>query len=212
MDDKELEKKLKLIERDLRQYADKLCFNNNVSKEDLFQDTYVKVWSNKHMYRYDDSFKAWCKRVMYHLFIDQVKVENRLRSLEPQDSDISTDWYQEQLLAKNYNDAPSSITMDDILGSFDLLSNRDRRILEMFLIEGYNQQEIGEIFQIKPNNVKQIVYNARRLVMEELKEKFDINETYFSKQGLMPVQKKYRKKSTQMDTNYRKKFRSKDGE
>lgn len=207
MDDKELENRIKLIERDLRSYASRICTNNNVNELDLFQDTYLKIWSNKHMYKYDDSFRAWCLRIMHNLFIDTVKVENRYKSIEPPSDYIDIEWYQEKMIkTKDYNLSTSNIEIEDMQESFNLLSKKDQQIVTMFL-GGYSQQEIGDHFKMKRNNVKQRFFNAIRLVREDLKEKFNIDETYFSKERLLEIQKKYRKKITQIETSYKKKFK-----
>lgn len=207
MDDKELEDRIKKIESDLKKYATKLCYGNNVNPQDLFQDVYCRMWENKHMYKYDDSFRAWGLRIMHNLFIDTVKVENRYASLEPEHNDIDENYFKERLIkSKSHNLGPSDIEVRDMLNSLELLSNKDKRIIEMFLIEGYTQEEIGETFNMKPNNVKQRVFNAVRLVREDLKNKFNIDETYFSKDGLLEVQKKYRKKNTQLESTYRRRF------
>jgi RNA polymerase sigma-70 factor (ECF subfamily) len=193
MDDKELEQRIKLIERDLKQYASRVCTGNNVNEEDLFQDTYLKIWSNKHMYKYDDSFRAWCLRIMHNTFIDTVKVENRYRSIEPPSEYIDVEWYQEKMMKnKDYNLSDSSIDVEDMEESFNLLSKKDKEIVTMFL-GGFSQQEIAEKFKMKRNNVKQRFFNAIRLVREDLKEKFNIDETYFSKERLLDIQRRIHK-------------------
>jgi RNA polymerase sigma factor (sigma-70 family) len=205
--DKEFTKRLTDSEHILHSYAKQL---KSKSPEDLVQDTLLKMWKNKHMYRYEDSFNAWAKKIMKNIFISQAVKEDKMRYSRNEEDDWSIFDYISSL--KSYNPAIPNITIEDIYESIErVLSPKDQYIVKQFL-NGFSQEEIGDSINKKRNNIKQRYFWAIREVRDDLRNKFMIENTeYKQSESIIKKQIQYHKKKAQEEYMYRKlKFKDND--
>jgi RNA polymerase sigma factor (sigma-70 family) len=177
--------------------------------EDLVQDTMLRMWNNRHLYRYEDSFKAWGKKIMKNIFIQQAVKDDRMKFNRNEEDEWSIFDYIATL--KSHNPAISNITLDDVYESIErVLSSKDQYIVKQFLL-GFTQEEIGQELGKKRNNIKQRYFWAIREVRDDLREKFDIDDSEYQQSDYMQsLSTKFHKKAAQEEYMYRKIKFSKD--
>jgi RNA polymerase sigma factor (sigma-70 family) len=190
-------------------------FTKNKSEaNDLFQETFLKIWSNKDKFTYNESLKAWCYKIMYNTFIDMFKESKRTTPLEDNyvdDSPGSSSYTPNTViisspLLKEYNYAEAYMSTEDIMTTIDeVLSPTDAFIVKRIL-SGYKQAEVAEELGLERNNVKQHYFQAIRKVRATLKDKFNLDDNYGSNDSLIPTHKVYRRRKLDRDIKYRKKF------
>lgn len=111
--------------------------------EDVVQEAFIKAFTKLHQYKAEVTFGAWLKRIVVNKSIDFLKSKKqRLVDLEEvhlKVIDTSNDdkWFVDD-----------TITLDDIKNAIESLPDKYQYVLMLFLIEGYDHQEISEILNI----------------------------------------------------------------
>ena len=128
--------------------------------EDVLQESFVDVFSHLQSYRYESTLGAWIKRIVVNRCINKLKsqriqwVEWKNQEPEPE-SDRYLDFDEEDLRVIKIKKAVS------------LLPDGYRTVLSLYLFEGYDHQEIGEILNISEETSKS-QYSRARVKLKEL--------------------------------------------
>jgi len=199
LSEREFTKRLTDSESILHSYARQL---KSQFPEDLVQDTMLRMWNNRHMYKYEDSFNAWAKKIMKNIFITQVVKEDKMKLNRNEDDEWSIFDYITTL--KSHNPAIATITIEDIYESIErVLKPKDQYIVKQYL-NGFTQEEIGRETNKTRNNIKQRYFWAIREVRDDLREKFDIDTTeYQQSEYMQSLSTKFHKKIAQEEYMYR---------
>lgn len=116
---------------------------DTMEAEDIVQEAFIRAFSKLDQYKAEVSFGAWLKRIVVNRCIDVLKSKRqRLIELEENhlnvvDSDYETEWLVED-----------DITIDAVKIAIEQLTEKYRYVVMLYLIEGYDHQEISEILNI----------------------------------------------------------------
>jgi RNA polymerase sigma-70 factor (ECF subfamily) len=111
--------------------------------EDVVQEAFIKAFSKLHQYKAEVTFGAWLKRIVVNKSIDFLKAKKQqLVDLEEVhlkviDTTIDDKWLVED-----------TITLDDVKMAINKLPEKYQYVVMLYLIEGYDHQEISEILSI----------------------------------------------------------------
>jgi len=111
--------------------------------EDVVQEAFIKAFSKLHQYKAEVTFGAWLKRIVVNKSIDFLKskkqklVELNEVHLKVIDADYDDKWLVED-----------AITLNDVKRAIDKLPDKYQYVVMLYLIEGYDHQEISEILNI----------------------------------------------------------------
>tara|TARA_R110002049_G_scaffold80823_3_gene205498 strand:+ start:335 stop:766 length:432 start_codon:yes stop_codon:yes gene_type:complete len=111
--------------------------------EDIVQEAFIKAFSKLEQYKAEVSFGAWLKRIVINRCIDVLKSkQQRLVELE--------DYHLNVLVEENENEwtIEDNITLQDIKFEIEELPEKYKFVLLLYLMEGYDHQEISEILSI----------------------------------------------------------------
>lgn len=199
LSEKEFTKRLEEVQSILHSYARQL---KSSMPEDLVQDTMLRMWNNRHMYKYEDSFKAWAKKIMKNIFIAQAVKEDKMKMNRNEEDDWSIFDYIATL--KSHNPAIAEITIDDIYESIErVLPEKDQYIVKQYLL-GFTQEEIGQELGKKRNNIKQRYFWAIREVRDDLRDKFMIDDSEYQQSTyIQSLSTKFHRKKAQEEYMYR---------
>jgi RNA polymerase sigma-70 factor (ECF subfamily) len=136
---------LKLYE----QYCDAMLIvakrfvNDTMEAEDIVQEAFLKAFMKLDQYKAEVTFGAWLKRIVINKSIDVLKSKKqRLIELEEVhlnvvDAHEETSWMVED-----------HITLEAVKTAISTLPDKYRYVLMLYLMEGYDHQEIAEILGI----------------------------------------------------------------
>ena len=116
---------------------------NSMEAEDIVQESFIKAFKKLDQYKAEVTFGAWLKRIVVNTSIDSLKAKKqRLMELEEVhlkvvDAKTEDDWMFED-----------SISIDDIKSAIESLPDKYKYVVMLYLIEGYDHQEISEILHI----------------------------------------------------------------
>ena len=111
--------------------------------EDVVQEAFIKAFTKLHQYKAEVTFGAWLKRIVVNKSIDFLKskkqhlVELDAVSLKVVDTPIEDKWLVDD-----------AITLDDVKQAINKLPDKYQYVVMLYLIEGYDHQEISEILNI----------------------------------------------------------------
>ncbi len=131
--------------------------------EDALQEAFISAFRNLGSYRGDASFGAWLKRIVVNKAINILK--KRKHEMMPDDEqwDVADEEpnveYREDLTVQRVKDA--------ILQ----LPDGYRSVLSLYLLEGYDHQEIADIMGISESTSKSQLNRAKNKLREFLTAK-----------------------------------------
>jgi RNA polymerase sigma factor (sigma-70 family) len=139
------------------------CFrivNSKEEAEDVLQESFVSAFKNMEHYRGDSTFGAWLKRIVVNRAITQVKKKKIERF--PQDDNWDVKEEPEPDIFEGF---PS--TVEQVNAAIQRLPDGYRMVLSLYLLEGYDHGEIGEILGISESTSKS-QFNRSKKKLKEL--------------------------------------------
>jgi RNA polymerase sigma factor (sigma-70 family) len=128
--------------------------------EDALQEAFISAFRNLENYRGDAVFGAWLKRIVVNKAINLVKQ----RRHEPIPEDDKFDVPEEEV-AVEYKE---EFTVDRVRKAIEQLPDGYRAVLSLYLLEGYDHEEIGEIMGISESTSKSQLNRAKSKLREIL--------------------------------------------
>lgn len=142
---------------------------NGDDAEDVMQEAFLSAFSKIDSYRGEVPFGAWLKRIVINKSLTFIKKKNRLNevNLEVVDHKLESDNEGVDRASEiNY----ASIKVKQVKRAMEKLKENYRMVLNLSLIEGYDNQEIAEIMNISNENCRTTISRAksrlRALLME----------------------------------------------
>ncbi len=137
--------------------------NNAEDAEDVMQESFLSAFKNIASWKGEVSFGAWLKRIVINRSLDLIRTRKALISLDAV-PDIAEENEEEYL---NYKD----IQPEMIAESIAALPDGYRTILSLYLIEGYDHEEISEILHITNATSRTQYHRAKKQLAGIIKEK-----------------------------------------
>ena len=139
---------------------------NSTEAEDLMQDSFLKAFKNISACRENSAFGGWLKRIVVNQSIDALREKTKVRFEE--ESKIPSEVLSDELPGESENFAEAAM---EVKKSIAELPEGYKLILTLYLLEGYDHEEIGQILNIKPSTSRSQYARARHKLLEMLKEK-----------------------------------------
>lgn len=145
--------------------------NDKDEAQDILQEGFIKMFNNVQKYRGDGNLEGWIRRIMVHTAI------SRYRKLKPMvlvedmadnDFDVSTSNNANNLEAK------------DLLKLVQQLPTSYRSVFNLYAIEGYSHQEIGNKLGITELLSRTTLYRARNILKEKLMQLTNTERYYLA--------------------------------
>jgi len=124
--------------------------------EDVLQDAFISAFRNLDSYRGDASFGSWLKKIVVNKAINVFKRKKTEPLPEDDRWDIPAD-EPESL----YRKEDEGMTVDRVKKAIGQLPDGYRSVLSLYLLEGYDHQEIAEIMGISESTSKSQLNRAK---------------------------------------------------
>ncbi len=130
---------------------------------DILQDGFIKVFNKVHTYQSQGSFEGWMKKIFIHTAINHYhKVRHLSENLLFQDE--VPDTYSDQ------HDIISKLTERELLKLISTLPDGYRMVFNLYVIEGYDHEEIAKMLGITASTSRSQLVKARKTLQKKLKE------------------------------------------
>ncbi|WP_439150871.1 RNA polymerase sigma factor [Winogradskyella sp.] len=138
---------------------------NEEDAKDAMQDGFLKAFRSINTYKPQATFGAWLKRIIINQCLDVLKK----RSLKISDDEVEDlkiiedeDW--------NFH---STISKQDILKALEQLKEKHKIVVKLYLIDGYDHQEISEILKIPVKTSRTHLSRGKATLRDLLKPKYN---------------------------------------
>ncbi|MFC2152462.1 RNA polymerase sigma factor [Bacteroidota bacterium] len=139
--------------------------NDSLEAEDIMQESFLKAFEKINFYKGEVSFGAWLKRIVINHSLDEL----RKRKLDTNSLEDSV--YEVKDEENNENSEEVSMKVGEIREEIQKLPDGYRVVLSLYLIEGYDHDEISEILNISSSTSRSQFARAKKKLIECLKDK-----------------------------------------
>jgi RNA polymerase sigma factor (sigma-70 family) len=135
--------------------------NDTTEAEDVMQEAFLSAFSKMDTYRGEVSFGAWMKRIVVNRSLDYLK-KKRVKFEEINDRTIQI---------ADHQMPTQDVDMNALKSAIQQLPDGYRVVLSLFLIEGYDHEEISQILGISNSSSRTQLLRAKNKLRELLKGK-----------------------------------------
>ncbi len=133
---------------------------SDVEAEDVLQDAFINAFRNLDKYRGDATFGAWLKRIVVNKAINALKKNKYVDFPDDEQWDVS-----DEVDVTEYREG---LTVERVKRGIENLPDGYRAVLSLYLLEGYDHEEIGQILGISESTSKSQLNRARTKLKEIL--------------------------------------------
>lgn len=138
--------------------------NSQADAEDILQESFLSAFRNIQSYKGEASFGAWLKRIVVNKAINHI----RKRKIELTSAEIGEIDVADEAPAAE-NDADTLLSVERVKRAIGKLPDGFRLVLSLYLLEGYDHREIGEILGISESTSKSQFNRAKSRLREIVK-------------------------------------------
>lgn len=125
--------------------------------EDIIQESFVDAFKKINSFRYESTFGSWLKRIVINKCINFLKLK------KIPFSNIEDHEYH---LTPEISDIKKELDLTKVKKGIKLLPKGFKQIITLYLIEGYDHIEIGEILGIATSTSKSQYHRAKKKLIE----------------------------------------------
>jgi len=142
--------------------------NDTAEAEDIMQESFLDAFRRLDSYTGEGSFGSWLKKIVVNKSLDAIRKNRESISIEEESLDfpeITEENREEELQYK----------VAEVKEAISRLPEDYRIVLSLFLLEGYDHEEISEILNITNNTSRTRFVRAKQKLLKILKEKKFVN-------------------------------------
>ncbi|MEO9891124.1 RNA polymerase sigma factor [Aurantibacter sp.] len=129
--------------------------------EDIVQESFVNAFKNLESFNYDSSFGAWLKRIVINKSINHLKA----KKLPVVPMEAHEYHLQEERVIET-----DVVDIKKVKAGIERLPSGYKQIINLYLIEGYDHNEISEVLDISTSTSKSQYHRAKKKLVELIKE------------------------------------------
>ncbi len=142
--------------------------NNAGEAEDVLQESFIEAFKNLASFEHRTSFGGWLKKICVNRSIDQLKK----RKITWIDIDTTENDYE----ANDYNEAEEAeleLKVVHIRNAITQLADGYRTVLSLYLLEGYDHEEIAGILNVAESTTRTQYMRAKQKLIQLLKKEYE---------------------------------------
>lgn len=137
--------------------------------EDMLQEAFIKIFTNIGQYRFDGALEGWVRRIVVNTALEVL----RKRLIRFTDIDRET-----EELASPDTDVIAALSVGDLLKLICELPDGYRVVFNLYVIEGYDHNEIADLLGINPATSRSQLLKAKRVLREQIEYINRVPNTY----------------------------------
>jgi RNA polymerase sigma-70 factor (ECF subfamily) len=138
--------------------------NNTAEAEDVLQESFIEAFKNLERFEYRTSFGGWLKQICINRAINQLKK----RKINLVDIEQVTGY--DTAGEPPVDEIEISLQVDAVKKAIMKLPDGYRTVLNLYLLEGYDHEEIAEILQVAESTTRTQYMRAKQKLLQFLKE------------------------------------------
>jgi RNA polymerase sigma factor (sigma-70 family) len=138
--------------------------NNRADAEDVLQESFLDAFRTLQDFSYRSTFGAWLKKIVINKSI------NLLRKRKAVLVDMDLGEVQEMPIDEPVNEEDLRYQVDEVKKMILKLPDGYRTVLSLYLLEGYDHEEISQILSISHNTVRTQYVRAKQKLLTIIKQ------------------------------------------
>jgi len=134
--------------------------------EDLMQETFISAFSNLDSYRSEASFGTWIKKIAVNKSLNVLK-KNSPDFLDFRGENISDNNVSE------IDESTNRFTLEEIKQEINRLPEGYRVVINLYLLEGMDHDEISELLNVKPVTSRSQYLRAKKKLADNLMNNYN---------------------------------------
>lgn len=136
---------------------------DTMEAEDIVQESFISAFLKLHQFKGEVTFGAWLKRIVINKCIDNLKSRKQQLTeldevhLKVVETDKDDEWLVED-----------AITLDEVKETINQLPDKYKYVLMLYLMEGYDHQEISQILKISEVASRTQLSRGRKMLKDRL--------------------------------------------
>ncbi len=133
---------------------------NRTDAQDILQDAFIKIFVNLKSFKGNGSFEGWIKRIVINTSLKHYQKNLRFRNETDIENahEVSFD-----------NQIIENMSATELMQKVQIMPDGYRTIFNLYVVEGYQHNEIGELLGITEGTSKSQLSRARNYLMQLLK-------------------------------------------
>lgn len=138
--------------------------NNTADAEDVLQESFLDAFRSLHDFHYRSTFGAWLKKIVINKSI------NILRKRRNDLVDMENTELQALPEEEGINEEEIKYRVEEVKKMITRLPDGYRTVLSLYLLEGYDHEEISQILNISHNTVRTQYVRAKQKLLSLIKQ------------------------------------------
>lgn len=135
---------------------------NRMDAEDIIQEVFVKVFQKLSEFREESTLGAWIKRITVNTTLNFIRQRKEIKFMENEE-------FERKNLIQEEQKVDPEFSMQQVHGAIKKLPDGCRVVLNLYLLEGYQHQEIASILNISESTSKTQYRRGKQLLANELR-------------------------------------------
>ena len=138
--------------------------NNIAEAEDVLQESFAEAFRHLDKFEYRTSFGGWLKQICINRSINQLKQGKLI--WEDIDNSAAFNTTEETSIDEN----EITLKVESVKKSIMALPDGYRTVLSLYLLEGYDHEEIAEILNVAESTTRTQYMRAKQKLLQLIKE------------------------------------------
>jgi RNA polymerase sigma factor (sigma-70 family) len=144
-------------------YVAKRFMQDSFEAEDAMQEAFIKAFQKLHQYNGEVTFGAWLKRIVINNCLDKLKAK-KLELVAINEQVLGTVEEEEDWTVDD------GVGLKEVKQRMKQLPEKYKYPLMLYLLEGYDHEEISDILGISKVASRTLVHRGKKKLQEELKK------------------------------------------
>lgn len=141
--------------------------NNQADSEDIIQESFLDAFKNISGFENRAAFSTWLKRIVIHKCVNTIK-KKKLMTVE-----LREDSFENIAGEDEYDEEQTQWEVHNVLKGIEMLPDHYRPVVNLYLIEGYDHEEIAQITEIPEATVRTQYSRGKKKLVEIIKNNFN---------------------------------------
>jgi RNA polymerase sigma factor (sigma-70 family) len=137
--------------------------------EDILQESFIRIFSNIGQYRFEGSLEGWIRRIVIHTAL-RILQKKKIRFVE-----INDDADIEQSTSV---DSVAALSAEELLKLISALPDGYRVVFNLYVLEGYDHNEIAEMLDINAATSRSQLSKARKVLQTQIENLTKLPKRY----------------------------------
>lgn len=138
--------------------------NNTADAEDVLQESFLDAFRSLHDFHYRSTFGAWLKKIVINKSINILR-KRRNDLVEMESTELQALPEEEGI-----NEEEIRYRVEEVKKMITRLPDGYRTVLSLYLLEGYDHEEISQILNISHNTVRTQYVRAKQKLLSLIKQ------------------------------------------